>query len=363
MDLPQKGYKRNLVISAYIILISLGALVFFKYLLSPLLPFILAYVTALFLRPSIDKICKRTRLPKKVVAFFCVSFVFILVFFVTGIFFGRMVSELKQISEDLMENAADLVEDIFGRAESMSDKLPILNRLENKETAEKMSAALSEMIQSALSSLSAKIPDAVMSFASALPGIILFAITLIVATFYMGAGIGSLNAFIVRIVPERSRQHLFSAKEKLMSAGTKYVKAYAVILLITFVQLLIGFLCLRIPYALTLAALIAVIDILPVLGVGTVLVPWAVILLIMGDSYTGVGLLIVFAVIWLVRQVSEPKIVGQSIGISPLTTLVAMYAGFKIVGFGGLFLFPIVAIIIKTLWETGIFDFIFKSKE
>ena len=355
MNLPEKGYKRNLVLSSYAILISLFAYLLFRYLLSPLLPFIFAYVSALFLRPTIDRISKRTGISKRIVSFFTVCFVFLLIFLVLGIFFGRMITELKEILSSVMNGTADMVEGIFSRTNDLSDKIPFISRLENKEASEKMKTALSSMLSGALSSLSAKIPDAVMSFASALPSFILFAITLIVATFYMGSGIGSLNAFIIGLIPKDSRHRVFSAKEKLMKACGKYVKAYAMILFITFIQLLIGFWCLKIPYALTLSALIAIIDILPVLGVGTVLVPWAVILLIMGNTYLGIGLLIVFAIIWVVRQVSEPKIVGQSIGISPLTTLIAMYAGFKLVGFSGLFLFPIAAIIVKTLWEAGLF--------
>ncbi len=354
MELPPKGYKRNLVISAYVILISVGVYIFFKYLLSPLLPFIFAYITALFLRPSIDKICKRTKLPRKAVAFVAVSFVFVLVFSVIGIFFGRMLSELKSLSDSLMDGGAGFIEDIFGAAEEMTQRLPIIKDIENKETAEQIRHAVVSMLEGALTSFSSKLPEAVMGIVSSLPGILLFAITLIVATFYLGADIGSVNALITRLVPKEHHHRLFSAKEKLMKAGGKYLRAYAIILIITFIQLFIGFALLRIPYALTLAALIAVIDILPVLGVGTVLVPWAIILFIMGDSFTGAGLLIVFAVIWLVRQVSEPKIVGQSLGIPPLLTLAAMYIGFKLIGFGGLFLFPIAAIIVKCLIDANV---------
>jgi predicted PurR-regulated permease PerM len=122
----------------------------------------------------------------------------------------------------------------------------------------------------------------------------------------------------------------------------------------TFAQLLIGFLILRIPYALTLAALIALIDILPVLGVGTVLVPWAILLLVRGDTYTGVGLLLMFGIIWIIRQISEPRIVGHSVGLSPLVTLIVMYAGYHFMGFGGLFVFPLVMILLKNLHDIGV---------
>lgn len=352
MDLPPKGYKRNLVVSAYIILISLFLWVFVRHLLSPILPFIIAYITATFLRPCIDKVCKKTRLPKKPVAFFTVGFVFALVFAVTGIFFGRLISELEELSRAITGGGAEFIENIFSEAQSITDKLPIIRDIDDKEMARKLKGALSSMTEDALSSFASKIPSFIMGIFSSLPGIILFAITLICATFYLGADISSLNVIIMKAVPREHRRKVLSAKEKLMSAGAKYIKAYAIILFITFIQLLIGFLILKIPYALTLSAVIALIDILPVLGVGTVLVPWAAVLFLTGDSYTGVGLLIVFGIIWLVRQVSEPKIVGESLGIHPLLTLAAMYIGFKLVGFGGLFLFPIGAMIGKCVFDS-----------
>ncbi len=349
MELPPKGYKRNLTVSAYVILALLGVFVFVRYLLSPLLPFIIAYITALFLRPGIDRICRRTHLPRKAAAFTAVGFVFLIVFALLWIFFGRMMAEMKAMADGLMDGGAAFIEDLFKSGESIGEKLPFLSKIENKEAAAHFKSAVLNMLEGALSSFSAKIPDALMSFAAALPGILLFLITLIVATFYLGADIGSLNKLIVRFVPEEQRPRLFSVKEKLMNAAKKYVRAYAVILIITFIQLFIGFWVLKIPYALTLAVLIALIDILPVLGVGTVLVPWATVLYIVGDGYTATGLLIVFGIIWLVRQVSEPKIVGESLGIPPLLTLAAMYIGFKMMGFGGLFIFPIGAIVVKSV--------------
>ena len=229
--------------------------------------------------------------------------------------------------------------------------LPILSKIESREALEVVRRATVNMIEGALTSFSSKIPGAIMCFVSSLPGVLLFLLTLVVSTFYIGADVCSINRFISRLVPKEDRPRLFKIKEKLMRAAKKYVKAYAIILLITCVQLFVGFMILKIPYAMTLSVMIALIDILPVLGVGTVLVPWSIVLYIMGDSYTATGLLIIFAVIWVVRQISEPKIVGESIGIPPLITLAAMYIGFKLMGFSGLFVFPIGAIIVKSVYD------------
>lgn len=353
--LPPRGYRRVLVITAYLVIGTVVGYVFLKYLLAPFLPFLLAWIIAMLLRPAIDSIARRTHLPRKAVAVVTVSFVFLLLFGLLTILCGRIVGELRHLSEDLMSEAGDIIENFFASADHMTDRLPFLDGIDNPEILEQIQNGIVTMVEGAVTSFSARIPNLILDFVAALPGILLFAVALVVATFYLGTDVASINAFIARQLPERSRRYLFAAKKKLMSAGIKYVKAYLMILFITFVQLLIGFFCLKIPYALTLAALIALIDILPVLGVGTVLIPWAAILLLQGDTYTGVGLLIVFGVIWLVRQIIEPKIVGESIGLPPLLTLIAMYVGYKFLGFGGLFVLPLFLILIKNLNDIGIF--------
>lgn len=353
--LPPKGYLRVLVITAYSLISAVLGYLFLKYLLPPLLPFLLAWIVAMMLRPAIESIARRTHLPRKAVAVITVSFVFFLLFGCLIVLCGRMVGEIRELSEDLLSEAGTFIEELFSSAGGLSERLPFLDGIDNPETLQQIENTLLTMVEGALSSFSARIPNFLLNLIASLPGILLFVMALVVATYYLGIDVGKVNTFLAGQLPERSRRHLFAAKKKLLSAGIKYVKAYLMILLITFVQLLIGFFCLKIPYALTLAALIALIDILPVLGVGTVLLPWAAILFLRGDHYTGIGLLIVFGVIWVVRQIIEPKIVGESIGLPPLLTLIAMYVGYHFLGFGGLFILPLLLILLKNLYDIGLF--------
>ena len=352
--LPPRGYQRILVIAAYFLLAAVLGYILLRFLFLPLLPFLCAWIIAMLLRPTVDRISRRTRLSRKIVAFFAVSFVFLLIFGLLGILGGRVFSELQELSETLMSDAAGAVGDFFDSLNELSSRIPFLDRIEDPETAEQIESAVVSMIENAITTFSARIPEALLSFISSLPGFLLFAMALIAATFYMGADVGKINARLASLLPEASRHYLFEAKAKLMSAGIQYVKAYLMILMITFFQLLIGFFCLHIPYALTLATLIALIDILPVLGVGTVLIPWAAVLLIRGDTFVGIGLLLIFTVIFIVRQVIEPKIVGQSIGLPPLLTLIAIYAGYRFLGFIGLFLIPLLMIFLKNLADIGL---------
>ena len=103
-----------------------------------------------------------------------------------------------------------------------------------------------------------------------------------------------------------------------------------------------------------MAFLVSIIDILPILGTGIVLVPSSIVLLLARNYYFGFGILIIYAVILLVRQIAEPKIVGKSIGLSPLVTLVSMYAGFKLFGFFGMIIGPAMALIIKSIFALDV---------
>jgi predicted PurR-regulated permease PerM len=119
---------------------------------------------------------------------------------------------------------------------------------------------------------------------------------------------------------------------------------------LTFAMLFSGFLMLGIENSLTLALIIALVDILPILGVGTVLVPWSVILIVNGESELGMGLLVLFIAIYLVRQYAEPKIVSAQMDVHPLIVLFAMYAGLKLAGILGLIFAPLIVFVIKTVY-------------
>ena len=121
--------------------------------------------------------------------------------------------------------------------------------------------------------------------------------------------------------------------------------------LLTFVELLVGFLALRVEYVFLLAFLTAVLDILPVLGVGTVLIPFALFSFVTGNVFQGVGLLILYGLITVIRQIAEPHLVGKSLGLHPILMLVSFYAGWKLFGVAGVFLGPALALLIKAFFE------------
>ena len=130
-------------------------------------------------------------------------------------------------------------------------------------------------------------------------------------------------------------------------------RAESILCLVTFVMLLLGFWYLGVDYALLTAVLVAIVDALPVLGTGTVLVPWSVYQLLLGSVPRGVALLALYAVILLVRNLLEPKLVAAQAGLPPLAALMAMYLGFRLFGVGGMLLAPVVMMFVKQLQDFG----------
>jgi len=125
---------------------------------------------------------------------------------------------------------------------------------------------------------------------------------------------------------------------------------------IVFTELLIGFSLMRLKYVVVLAVIIAFIDILPVFGVGTVLLPWGLTCLVMQDYRLGISILAMYAICFTVRQLVEPKILSSQIGLHPLLTLLSMYAGLQVFGILGMILFPLSLIILINMYKSGLFD-------
>ena len=156
-----------------------------------------------------------------------------------------------------------------------------------------------------------------------------------------------------------------------MGWNTKRNCQYAKILFITFVELYVAFIIInaigfKIDYPLILAMVISIVDILPILGVGTVLIPWALWMLVVGNWGLALALIITYGAIFCIRQFLEPKLVSKQFGIHPLITLFAMYAGYKSSGVFGLILGPVLLMVLRCIFakqiENGLFKDIFEEK-
>lgn len=175
--------------------------------------------------------------------------------------------------------------------------------------------------------------------------------TAIISGYMISAKLPQLREWVrERITRERIRRFL-EAAGRLRRALTGWLKAQVKLMGITWVILLLGLIALRISYAPVWATVIALVDAFPILGTGTVLLPWALVCFLQEETVRGVGLLSVYAVISLTRSVMEPRLVGAQLGLDPLATLASLYAGYRIWGLGGMILAPVLAVAAVQLFK------------
>ncbi len=183
---------------------------------------------------------------------------------------------------------------------------------------------------------------------AALPGLLIPFVFACVATVYFTLDYDRLMQALHRRLGTENADRLRQLKENALSLTARLLRAYLLLFLLTFVQLCVGFWLLKIPGAPGLALLTALVDILPVLGVGTVLLPAAAVCAVSGQGSLALGLVVLYAVIWTVRQLCEPRLVGKQLGLHPLASLFFLYAGLRLFGLVGALLLPAAA---TMLWQ------------
>ena len=336
----------------------LGTAVIFRYVLPILLPFLIAFGISLPVRPLAQAFAARTKLSPKLCAALLLSLFFVGAGFVLGAVIQRLLLEL----EDLLTRLLSEEGDVSGWMQSPADffdtvtsKIGFLRRIGAGERFGAMREAFNETVANAwgdlLSGVTAAIPALIGRVAAAMPTLLLTGIVTVIAAFYfcmdeMGA-MRSLLAYL----PKGLQERLAGWRKRAKGVAVRYLRAYCLLWLLTLCQLFLGFAILRVKYAFLLALVVSFVDLLPILGVGTVLIPWSVVLLVQQRYGMAIGLLVLYLVVAVLRQVLEPKLVGKSLGISPLLALFATYAGWQLLGFWGMLLAPFVAMIVKAMAE------------
>ena len=323
-----------------------------KYVLRLALPFLFAWLVASAAVPPAARAAKKLHIPERICISVAVLLILALIFILTALAVNRAVYEIGALLVRLGETSPDEVSGMISNAAEFitdaGERIPLLRHLrESEELAgffDGLDTALGSAIGNMLTKLTAEIPALAASVIKAFPSILLSLAVAVISGFYFALDRRRILAALAGMAPHGVRRHLPELRRRAGRTAVGYVKAYLIILAITFCELFIGFSILRIGYAFLLAAVIAVIAILPVLGVGTVLLPWTAIEFIKGDIRLGIGLLILFGVIEAVRQFIEPRIVGGTLGIHPLVTLAAMYLGFSVFGVAGMFIGPLLAL-------------------
>ncbi len=316
-------------------------------------PFIIAFTIAFILQPIIRFLKRTTNMSRVFISVMLLILVIIIVFTLLVYIIVNIYSNTTEFVSQLPQFYTETISPVLT---TFSNNLETFLSNVSPEVSQLVGGA-SEALGSAVSSLLSEISGGVLSFATTtatgVPMFIVQFVLAIVATFFCIIDYDTIVGFVFNRLPLEKRKTVLLIKNRSLQVLGEYLRAYAILLSITCVELFIGFLLLGVENALPLAGLIAIVDILPILGVGTVLIPWGIIMILAGNIPFGIGILILYAIITIVRQSLEPKVIGKRIGLHPFVTLFCIFLGGNLFGILGIFGLPIAVTVITQLNRSG----------
>ncbi len=353
--MPENKHLRFLLIIAYIVIGYFFITLILPNMIMVFLPFILAAVVALITRPLV-KLFKRLKFPNIIASMLSLFLVLLIVSGVIFALINRLIAEITMLSKQLPSIIAGLPETIEG----MTQRWHAFNAALSPETSAYMGEALQNLISSVstlVTPLTQTVLNAATGLATSLPNILIFTVAFLLSCIFFTKDYDFLSRNLAQQFPKSVLTRILQVKGHTFNALGKYFKGISVILCITFTELFAGFLILDIKYSFLIALAVALLDALPAVGTGAILIPWSIILAISGNMRMGVSIFVLYLIILVVRQLVEPKIMSSSFGTYPIVTLIGMYVGLTLFGVAGLVFLPITLTVVIYLQRAGMFTF------
>lgn len=344
------GIRAVLVIAAVLLLVYAV-----PPLLSLLLPFVLALLVAWLLNPMVRWLQRKLTISRKLISMVLVILLFCVI---GGALFGLAWAAVQQVIS-LFRNWSSLTDAILSMLDSVTRWLDGLGRLlpaSLQFNADRLFNAVADWLRNLdisgwLADLAGRAPSLVSSVSSFAVSAVVF----ITASYFITGDYPRLRFLFTDRVPADTRAFGASVKRIFMEAFGGYLKSQLILSLGVAVILTVGFLVVGQPYGLVLALFLAILDFIPIIGAGTVMVPWAVIDLIAGQYIHAIQFAVIWGLIVLFRRFAEPKILGNQTGLSPILSLVGIYVGMRLGGVGGMILGPLLLLVCINLTKLGIF--------
>ena len=346
--------RRQFIINFLYFAIILGIVILLaRYALGLLMPFLIAFLISLLLKPAVLFFHDKLKLPRGLTGVVLVVLFYALVgllLIVIGVqlfsaaksFFLMLPSLYTNNIMPWMSNAFTYLQEFAGHLDP--DAAAAYNVV---------AANVTTSLGDAVVNVSKQVVGWVTSSTLKAPGFLLELLIMVISTIFLTVDFPKIHAFVMRQLSERWRTLLHNARIQLGRTLWSYLRSYAMILVITFVEIFAGLSIIGIDNAAGIAVAVAIFDILPVVGSGLVLLPWTIYTLISGNLSTGIGLAVLYVVVIVVRQIMEPKIIGDRVGLHPIVTLLSMVLGTYLFGGIGLFGLPITVALIHALNKEG----------
>lgn len=334
-----------------------SAVIFLVKLVGPvLLPFIAAFLVAWLLSAPVEFVTERMHVKRNLTAIVMVLLFYGMVGALLYFLGSRVLGLIQGMAGELTEFLSDTIFPMIKSFCGWIEKITGANAADSGavRTAGEESAQVVTQARQMISGVSGTVIDKVSGVAANIPGVCMNVLLMVIATVFMELDFPNILRFLKKMVPKKWLKTVAGVKEYTMGTLGKCVLSYVLIFFMTFAELSIGFLILRIEGAFAIAFIIAVLDILPVLGTGTILIPWSVIAFATGNFKMGIGVLGLYLVVTVVRNIVEPKLVGGQMGLSPVVMLPCMILGLHFFGIIGLFGIPLAVAFLKDLNDRGV---------
>ena len=345
--------RRFLINVAYVIAVGVIYYVLVRYVLYALMPFTIALLVTIILKRPVDHTAKLLHIPRKGVAFLLVVLFYGLIAALLTHAIIQLIVALVGWFGSLTTIYAENIEPALLRVMDWYENLVASIDPTHAAQAESIGNNILGSLASWVASLSRSLVGYAQRLALGTPKFFISLIFCIVSTVFLSMDYPNITYFFLGQFPEKSQKTILEAKNYLLKTIGGMLKSYGLIMFITFCELNIGLRIIGVEDATVLSLIIAIFDILPALGTGGIMIPWVVIELVQGNVMLGVKLLLLYAFITVVRNILEPKIVGESIGLHPVLLLISIYVGGTILGPMGIIIMPFTLIVIKKLNDAG----------
>lgn len=330
----------SLYLIYYYLMPAAGNLI--SYMAPVFLPFILAAVVAVLIDPVVEFFSKRLKMPRGWSVLLVLMTFFVSISGILVLITSQLIVELQRLSKGIPD-LSHFFTRIFNEAQYFYYSIDL-----RPELLDQIQSAVSDVAIAATNYISTA-ANGIINLLTSLPSMFMVVLITIIATFFFSRDKESLEKFCLGLFSDRWRSRAGSVYDDLSRALVGYFRAQAMLISITAGITVTGLSILGVEYAFTMGLLVGICDVLPILGPGAVLVPWTIISLIGGSYKLAASLACLYIIIIVQRQIMEPKLVAENLGVHPLATLAAIFIGLKLLGVWGIFLGPAVLVIGKAV--------------
>ena len=322
-----------------------------RYLPGLFMPFIFAFFIVLITNPLVNFCERKLKIPRKIggpiIVILAIGLIVLLFYFLITVVLSEASDLVKDISQ-LLKSMPEKWEKVIASYESFLDRIGLPAVLRDAFDFNKLVSNMTKSLSETLD-----VQNIVSGIVSNASSFLFGFFIMVVATVLLSADYVRIRAFVMRQLSPRYQKTMLNVKVFMKTTVWGYIKTYAIIFAFYFVAMMALFLILKVDHAVLISFLIALVDLLPVLGLGIVFIPWSIISIIAGDVWFGIALIIAYVVLTFVRNLIEPKLIGKQVGIHPFVALLALYLGLELFGVIGVFVLPLSVILLKSEHDAG----------